>query len=380
MNKIKRILIALFPLQNRIIFESNPEMACNTMPVFEEMIRREINKNYKFAWMVEDKSKYKDYKIRNVSFVEYNSYRTFLGRMQWQWYRATSKCIIFSNRFQSKLRKGQLVVNLMHGMPIKSAGGYKLYDTCDYVISSGHKLNQFVAKEYEFPMKKIISLGYPRTDVLGYRNDSLNKLGLLSFKNVVLWMPTFRKHKTHNECDGTNYVSGVPLLKSSKDFDRVENFCKAQNIALIIKLHPAQDVKEIKKYCSPNIIFMNDEDIINAGSTLYKLLKESSALITDYSSVYYDYLLTDNPIGLIIDDIEEYKKTRGFALPKYEDYLKGSYIYNLDDFFAFLKNVADGINPDADDLMWAKNEWLDYHDFKSTQRVVDFICDKLKCN
>ena len=45
MNKIKRILIALFPLQNRIIFESNPEMACNTMPVFEEMIRREINKS-----------------------------------------------------------------------------------------------------------------------------------------------------------------------------------------------------------------------------------------------------------------------------------------------------------------------------------------------
>ena len=70
------------------------------------------------------------------------------------------------------------------------------------------------------------------------------------------------------------------------------------------------------------------------------MLAGSDALITDYSSVYYDYTLHDKPIAVVWEDIEDYKRFPGFAVDL-SDYLKGAEkIYKIDELCGFVESVA----------------------------------------
>ena len=87
---------------------------------------------------------------------------------------------------------------------------------------------------------------------------------------------------------------------------------KLRNAKLIVKIHPLQKLSgEMKKYSY--IEFVTQEQLNKSEMTVYSLLRAADALITDYSSVYFDFMMLDRPIGFTVDDIEEYKKNRGFA-------------------------------------------------------------------
>lgn len=377
-NSIKALAKKLkMPLLNTIVLESNPEMSCNTMPVYIELIKRHVNDRYKIIWMVEDKNKYLNFAEHNVSFTNYEP-DNVLDKIRDYWYKCMSKALIFSNRMLEKKWKNQLTINLTHGMPLKSAGEYKEHDTVDYVMSSCEKLNTILAKEYDVSEDKFVTLGYPRTDVLGHKNNSRKQLSINLFDKIIVWMPTFRKHKANNITDGRMLDFGLPLLDTIEQINHLNDVLAKWNIVLIIKLHPAQDVNVIKEFKKSNIIFLSDEKIKSYGTTVYELLAESDALLTDYSSVYYDYLLVDKPIGLIIDDISEYEERRGFAIESYKDSIKGTYIEECNGLEQFVDNLAKGYDPDEKMRKWAMNEYCDFTDFKSTERVVDFIMKRLK--
>lgn len=376
LQKIKKLLNSIvFPLTRTIVFESNPEMTGNVGAVYNELLKRGLNKKYKLVWRVEDRKKYADYCIENVSFIDYEP-KEIGQKIRWLFYRWTAKALIFENRFSEKKWKNQLAVNLMHGMTIKSNDYYVEHDTCDYLVTSGSKLNGIVAREYDVPLEKTISLGYPKTDILNKKTGSLEKLNLQDGKKVIVWMPTFRKNKNRGSDDGKQYPSGIPLLTDREKFEKLNERLKENNCVLIIKLHPVQDTNGMDKTEQSNIMFLTDSAMKSKGTAVYELLAESSALITDYSSVYYDYLLTDNPIGLVIDDIEEYEKKRGMAFD-YKEYIKGNYIYTLDELMKFVSDVASDFDPSEKERLWAKENWCDYTDFKSTERVTEFILDRL---
>lgn len=365
-----------FPLHKTIVFESNPEMTGNTGAVFQEMIKREINKNYTMVWQVEDRDKYSNYHIRNVKFINYkaqNKKEEIYNRIITYF----SKVLIYENRIMCKRWKNQKTFYLMHGMPIKCAGNYKVHNECDFVISSGSALNKIISNEIDVSEKCIVTLGYPRTDILNKKTNSLQKLQLDSYQGVIVWMPTFRKHKGHPYSESRFYPSGIPILTMSEDFDSVNNVLKQCNYALIVKLHPVQDMTNIRLQNYSNIYFMSDCDLESQNTNVYELLAESSALLTDYSSVYYDYLLTDKPIGLVFEDIKEFENKRGLVFSNYKEYIKGNYITNLNELLLYIENVSNGIDTNMKERQWAKKKWCDYDDFKSTERVTDFILNQL---
>lgn len=371
------INLLFFPLAGRIVFESNPEMTGNVGAVFSELIRRGLNKKYKLVWRVEDKEKYRDYKVENVSFIDYEP-KTLSEKIKWFWYRWTSKALIFENKMSEKKWRNQLAINLMHGMPIKANADYVAHDTCDYIVSSGSRLNGVLSREMDIPLKRFVTLGYPRTDVLGEKTGSLEKLGIESFKKLIVWMPTYRKHATWSSHfhEGAQFPSGVPLLTEDEQFLKLNEHLKNNETLLVIKLHPVQDTSELSEHPESNIVFLSDKTMKEKGTAVYELLAESDALLTDYSSVYYDYLLTDKPIGLVIDDIGEYTANRGLAF-EYKDYVKGDYIYTLDELMSFVSAVAGEHDPAEAERLWAKAQWCDFTDFSSTERVADFILEKL---
>ena len=141
---------------------------------------------------------------------------------------------------------------------------------------------------------------------------------------------------------------------------------------MFVKLHPAQYRKKLETISSNCIKFITDAELKNKNINLYQLLANSDALITDYSSVYYDYLLTGKPIGLAIDDIKEYENKVGFSYNYYET-IKGKYLYNAKDIVNFIENIANEI----DEFESERNECLKlYHtnqDGKSTERVFKII-------
>lgn len=371
---LKKLISKVLPLRNSIVFESNPEFGCNTLPVYDELVKRGIRNRYQIYWLVRDKERYKD----DMSGNKYINYEEKgLSKIRRAYVLCTSKALIFSNIFLKKHKRNQLVINLMHGSPLKVPVGYWEGDTCDYVITQADIFNDKVSEILGVPTSKMVALGYPRTDILNNKGDTKEKLGISYNAKMIVWMPTFRK----NESSGIVYCDinklGVPLLESEQSFDRINNSLKENGTVLIIKLHPAEDVRQMTLKNYSNILFISNKELAEHNIAVYQMLADSDALITDYSSVYYDYLLVDRPIGLIIDDIEEFKKKSKFAYGRYTDFVKGTYISTLDDFEQFIISLKTGNDPYSEERKIAMNKYCQYKDFKSTQRVCDFIEKKL---
>lgn len=378
MNLLKRIMLHFrVPLRKLIIFESNPPMTGNVMPVYNEMIKRRVNEKYKLVWLVDDKEKFKQITVKNTEVLEYNP-RNKKEIKKKKSYLRFAKAIVFENRIFGKTWRNQFVINLMHGMPIKALGDYQQNKPCDYLVISTEALSKVVSREMHFPQDRIIALGYPRADILQKRNGSLKKLINSDSLKTILWMPTFRNHSSGKLSDGKVYEFGVPLFECKQDFYELNNVLKQNNCALIIKLHPAEDVSKYVTDDLENIHFLSDCEIQKNGATLYGLIADADALITDYSSVYYDFLLTERPIGLVLDDLDEYGSSRGFAIQDYYNVVKGNYIYCKNDLQNFIMNVAAGYDPNQAEMKKAKLKYAEICDFKSTERVTDFILDHIR--
>lgn len=129
----------------------------------------------------------------------------------------------------------------------------------------------------------------------------------------------------------------------------------------------------LKAISTGNIITTDNAFLASRGVGLYNLLGAADALITDYSSVYYDYLLTGRPIGLTVDDFEEYKQNRGFVFDEPEKILTGTRMETVEDLNAFVDAVADGIDPFREEHARINGLVNEYRDDRSAERVAAFL-------
>ena len=146
---------------------------------------------------------------------------------------------------------------------------------------------------------------------------------------------------------------------------------------IVLKPHFAQDVGYIKAEEYSNIKIINDDFLKEHQIRSYQMLRLSDALLTDYSSVYYDYLLRDKPIGLVWEDYDEYKQNQGFAMNPDVIYSGGEKIFNVEDFCAFICRIANG-----EDVLCAERDKIKhltnvYTDANSSERVAKFILEKI---
>ena len=148
--------------------------------------------------------------------------------------------------------------------------------------------------------KKHLNLGYPRNDLLLKEHEKLDLLfvnleiyNLAKENKVIVYMPT---HRESEPSFGNKSVKELPL-----DLEKLNDFMKKQNAFFILKLHPfVSKLYENKNFS--NIVFYESQ------SDIYPVLKYTDILITDYSSVYFDFLLIDKPIIFFDYDYEEYRR------------------------------------------------------------------------
>ncbi len=367
-------LIAVLGLQNYILFESAPDFSDNTLRVFNELVKRGVNKKYKLIWILNsdenlNSNRFSD--VRNVKTVSRNS------RIFRYYYCYTARLMICCNNFLPKRNKKQKVVFLGHGAAIKDVRGkYEVPES--YSDDKGITLSDFTAKydakTLNAPSDFMIPLGYPRNDVLFENKIDLEKLFKLKANKYIYWLPTFRQHCRAEDRRCSSIA--IPIIYNEDNAVRINEYAKSKNAAIILKPHPAQDLSYIKKLNLSNILFIDNSFLKYNAVDNYRVLGSCDALITDYSSVMYDYMLVNKPIGLCWEDIEEYKKLEGliFNDEELEAVTAGCFkIYNCEDFEAFINEVA----LDKDSLKQKREETCSflhkYEDENSTARVADYI-------
>ncbi|MGN0527800.1 MAG: CDP-glycerol glycerophosphotransferase family protein [Eubacterium sp.] len=364
----------LLPIKKMILFESNPDYSDNTKAVFDEMLKRGLNNKFKLVWVCDKtesidylQKKFKD--VNNVDFI-YRWSRKFM-----YYYLKTSCCFIVCNRFIEKSKKKQYYIYLEHGCTLKDTSNYYFFSKscsdCDIAIFSEY-LIPYEAKNLKCNENQFRVLGFPRNDTLINQNKTDLKALFpdKSFEKCVYWMPTYRQHKS---VDIVHSNIAMPILYNESIAAEI-NKCAGQNdILIVIKPHPAQDVSRIKKLDLDNLVFIDDDFFRKNDIDNYLLLANCDALITDYSSVYYDYLLCDKPIGLCWDDFEEYNKREGFAVDPHFILKGGVKIYNSTDMCSFISDVAKGIDTLCRERNEIKNIIHNYSDGNSTKRVTDYI-------
>ncbi|MGM0607776.1 MAG: CDP-glycerol glycerophosphotransferase family protein [Candidatus Muiribacteriota bacterium] len=161
--------------------------------------------------------------------------------------------------------------------------------------------SEFFAKNYfkkAFNYWKMEVTGFPRNDIFfNMRDKNLINVDLKTYlkcqklkkegKRIVLWAPTFRD------------TGGDPLSDGAVSFNRLSEFADKNNLIFVFKFHPHPKFKYLS-YNSNNIFFYdNSKDV-------YPFMRLCDLLITDYSSIYIDYLLSHKPVLFFCYDFEKY--------------------------------------------------------------------------
>lgn len=366
-----KTLLNTLPLKNYIIFESFPDFSDNTKAVFDEMLKRKYNEKYKLIWITQ-KNIRRNKKIKNVSSIYCWNHSLFY-HLKRTYYLSRARLVITCNMFLKKYSNKQTHFHLSHGAAIKNSSAYYRYpDTINKALCISDYLAETDSFSISYPKDKFVPLGYPRNDDLFININIKSLFKDKKYNKIIYWMPTFRQYKGFGNINIYSDIS-IPIIYKSEAAKIVNECAKANNVLIVVKPHFAQDISKITKLNLSNIIFINDELFSKNKITNYQFLGNCDALLTDYSSVYYDYLLCDKPIGLCWEDYDIYNKNVGFAVDMDTVMEGGEKIYTTEDLCRFISHVANG----EDVLKEQRNELCSllhkYKDNQSSKRVVDYI-------
>lgn len=365
-------LFRIFPVRKAILFESNPDFNDEGYWFCDYLLNQNENEKYKFYWMV------KDNKIKKAPggwpvILVYEKPRSpwqFI-RKYYVWY--TVEYIFDSCQFIKKVRKEQKRVFLHHGALGKATAYHDAIGDYDYLEAYSSFFVKYF-KKLGLKEEKLLKLGLVRNDQLCKNNGYLKKLGIRNNDTkIIFWMPTYRQRADHGSIGSIplgKFQLGLPIIYTEEELRQVNDFLEKYKMKIVIKPHQSQDLSFIKVGKYSNIIYLTSDMLFNWNIQLYSILGEVDALITDYSSIYFDFLLMEKNIGLTVDDLEVYRTTVQL-LYKYDEVFKGTYIKNIDDLFDFLLEVKEErINPE---LLEMKAKYHNIQDFESGRNLYNFL-------
>lgn len=376
----------LLPLKNWIVFESNPDFNDESYWMCKKLMEAGYQEKYRFFWILRDNSfKYvpEDWPVETIQLSPANPYQFF----RQQYVLRRSKYIFESCYFLKKYDKRQFLVNLYHGMQMKNIKTVIRYmKDYDYFANGTHYSDEYYTHTIHIPAEKLLHFGMIRNDELIKKTDYLTRMGIKSenISKVVLWMPTYRQHvvgetpMTLPETQGL----GLPFLYDDAALKTLNEELRKNRVLLLVKAHQSQVLGNIRIGKLSNIRLITTEQLQQQGVQLYSLIGESDSLITDYSSVYYDYVLLGKPIALACDDLAQYEGKIGFIFseyehPGYEENVEGVFVRSFAELIRFCTEYsAEDWRRDFDvDAM--QRRYHDVLDFHSGELYLRFCKDVL---
>lgn len=320
---------------HNILFYSNLGFRDNVKALYDYMIAEGYNKNFEIVVSTDEFENYQGSAPERVKFVSLKKgILSFL----------VSKYVFYSfGKYPIMPAKDQKVVNLWHGMPLKRIGrleaGHKKdkQNYFSHIIATSPFFAEVMKKAFGAKDEQVILTSQPRCDDMFKETPKPDSFS--DYNKVIFWLPTFSSSSRLDKNDNVHYNEVNPY---HTDFlERVNNELQKQNILLVIKPHPMDDAILPRRAYS-NIFYVLDNDICKMGHSLYSFMSHCDALITDFSSIYFDFLMLDRPIAFAGLDFEEYRKNRGFIADDVSELMPGCHINCKEEFLDFIVSVSRG--------------------------------------
>lgn len=331
--------------EKRICFFCKSGINDNSEAMLSHLLEFKYQKEYDIVCVVGNVDLYRRYEKAGVRVV---------GLLPGLWELLTSKYIFCHGENLAVMpTKEQISVNYWHGTPLKKInrmlpklGRYK-YDFFTYITAPSELFRPVFAEAFGCDPSRVLINGHPRNDYLFRVSPALLLMGIRreDYRKVFLWMPTYRQSRDGliRDTEGKNLENaGVPVFHTARELEALDRFLVRHNCLLFLKLHPAQDLATLQRGRYGRIRILTNDELDSKGIRLYQILKESDALLTDYSSVFFDYLLLNRPVGFVLEDFNTYQDNRGFVFENPMDFMPGEKIYDKDQFYHFLKMCLEG--------------------------------------
>lgn len=324
------IMRRVLPINKKtVVFQSywGKSYSCNPRAIYEQMIDEKMNYNY--VWFFNNENKRLKGKGESVRI---NSWKYY-------YYLATAKYFINNANFPDFYHKRSKAVEVqtLHGTPLKTMGIdvpgevdtetklAKFLRRCgrwDYLTSPSRYVTELSKRVFVYK-KEVLEFGFPRNDKLFRENNEgriaeLKKsMGLPEDKKIVLYAPTWRTKKN---------------FKLKLELDKMQEVLGDEYI-VILRLHyfvaNSLNIARYKNFAY-NFSFYDDIQDIYLVSDL---------MITDYSSVMFDYAILNRPMLFFTYDLEAYRdQLRGMYLD-FEQEAPGPLLRTTDELIDQIKNI-----------------------------------------
>ncbi len=283
-------------LENAVFFESfyGRNASCNPLAVDRELARRAPHVTR--YWSVVDLS---------VQVPE-GAIAVVDGSPEWWRARGSARLLVVNDWLRRRFarRPGQSVVQTWHGTPLKRlalhrpgfdprrmAAVFKESRRWNVLLAQNPYAARILGKAYAFLSRPVWVEGYPRNDVLVHGDAGATRaaLGIGPDERVLLYAPTWRDDRT----EMVDFVDPAALAEAADAVVLVRGHSRT--------LLPGRDAQ------GPRVV-----DVTGFPDTSLLLLA-ADALITDYSSIMFDFSVTGKPMYFLVPDIERYRgELRGF--------------------------------------------------------------------
>ncbi|MGI2272459.1 bifunctional glycosyltransferase/CDP-glycerol:glycerophosphate glycerophosphotransferase [Staphylococcus cohnii] len=366
-------------LKKTIVYESFLGRNYSDSPkaIFEYLMHNERYSDWNHIWILNDKTIIEDdnlFKEKNVKVINRFSWSYFF-------YVTVAKYFILNMRQPKWLEKKeeQIILSTWHGTPLKrlvfdmnnvtSANkNYKrdfYYQSrnWDYLIAANEYSEHIFERAFMYPKSNILTYGYPRNDILStynnqYKNILKEKLNIPLDKKVILYAPTWRDDEYH--------AAGQYKFKLQLDLEKMQNIL-GDDYVIVLRMHYFISDK-IDLSCFKGFAF--DFSKYNDINDLYII---SDLLITDYSSVFFDYANLKKPILFYTYDLNKYKdELRGFYIDMVND-LPGPLLYNTDEVIQNIENIENVKKYYESKYKEFYQNFCNLDDGNATKRVVEKV-------
>ena len=364
--RIIYLLSSIMPIKKRIVFATyrTLKLEDNFKYIYDEIKKENLDYECKLLF-------------KKVGQGLMGKVKYLFHMMRGAYYMATSVFFLIDDYYfpvyTIKPRKGTEIVQVWHACGAFKKFGYSTLDknyganndyikyipihtNYSHVLVSSKEVAKYYAEAFNMSEENINPIGIPRTDLffdkekqVNSKEKLYNRYPKLKGKNLVLYAPTFR---------GTSQSNA----KLDIDFNLEEVLNNLpENYILGLKMHPFVKTRiDDSKY--DNLIDLSDYDNIN------DILLITDMLITDYSSVVFEYSLLEKPIVFYSPDRDLYKEERDFYY-EYESFVPGPIISNTEELIKEINNK----DFDKNKVIEFKEKFFDYLDGNSSKRFVEKI-------
>jgi CDP-glycerol glycerophosphotransferase (TagB/SpsB family) len=350
----------------------------------------------KSVWLSRDRSIVK--RLRALGYCAYyiNSWRGY-------WYTSRAAIVFSSNGVMDLNRpalSGAKKVMLYHGVPLKiiskhdielNAGQNSKHlkyhfeklgsilrnilfpftkEEWDLMISTSPIVSKRMASAYEVDSAKVKITGFPRNDLLlNIRSGESEGVKILKkrygVQRLILYAPTFR-----NQLEDNEYLF--------HDFD-MQAFAKClsnHNAAFLVKMHfvyrDTVMIKDLNGNGAP-VHWLTEEEVPDLNA----ILRDIDILVTDYSSIYFDYLLLNRPIIFTPFDIDRYLTNDRPLYEKYEEATPGVKCMDWRSVIQAIDRILSRHDDHKGERETALKKYHTYCDGESCSRVYKMAQDLL---